>query len=137
MKKSLLSNNIVNKILVIAIPIALATALLLLKDSIVLWAQTFPDCPFRELTGLYCPGCGNTRSVLHLLDGDIIMSLRYNIVPIILILIFTMLYLEWISIAFSKHKVVLPRKTSFWIIFVSIIMAYLLLRNFIPGMIIK
>ena len=137
MKKSLICNNTVNKILVIAIPLALVTVLLLFKDSIVLLSQTFPKCPFRELTGLYCPGCGNTRSIIHLLDGDILMSLRYNIVPIILILIFAILYIEWTLIAFSKHKVVLPRNTSFWIIFVSIIMAYLLLRNFIPGMIIK
>lgn len=136
MKKKIIRSNAINKVLVILVPIVLVTVLILFKESIIAWAQNFPKCPFRELTGLYCPGCGNTRSIIHLLEGHILTSLRYNVVPIILFLIFTLLYIEWVSIAFKQHKALLPRSTAFWVIFVSILMAYLLLRNFIPGMII-
>lgn len=31
-------------------------------------------CPFRRCTGAYCPGCGGTRAIGHLLRGDIVGS---------------------------------------------------------------
>lgn len=36
-------------------------------------------CVFHRLTGLYCPGCGNTRAVLALLRGDLAGMLRWNL----------------------------------------------------------
>ncbi len=35
-------------------------------------------CVFRKLTGLNCPGCGNTRAVVNLARGDILRGLSYN-----------------------------------------------------------
>jgi hypothetical protein len=37
-----------------------------------------PPCLFRELTGLYCPGCGSTRAFLHLVHGHPFAALRSN-----------------------------------------------------------
>ena len=37
----------------------------------------FP-CIFRQLTHLYCPGCGGTRAIKFLLHGKIIESLFYH-----------------------------------------------------------
>lgn len=37
-----------------------------------------PSCPFNELTGIPCPTCGATRSVLHLAQGDIFSSIAVN-----------------------------------------------------------
>ena len=35
-------------------------------------------CPFYELTGLYCPGCGSGRAVFSALHGRFAESFRYN-----------------------------------------------------------
>lgn len=42
-------------------------------------------CLFYKLTGLYCPGCGITRSVVSLLQLDIYQAFRYNMLFIILL----------------------------------------------------
>lgn len=35
-------------------------------------------CPWKQVTGLPCPGCGMTRSTLALMQGDFLTSLRLN-----------------------------------------------------------
>lgn len=39
----------------------------------------WPKCIFFQVTGLHCPGCGNTRALSALLHGNIGESLRHNI----------------------------------------------------------
>jgi len=36
-------------------------------------------CPFKMTTGLPCPGCGITKSIASIYDGDIIQSFNYHI----------------------------------------------------------
>lgn len=48
----------------------------------------FPKCQLHSLTGLHCPGCGLTRSVHALLNGEVRQALAYNVLwPIALPLI--------------------------------------------------
>jgi hypothetical protein len=42
-------------------------------------------CVFHEITGLYCPGCGMTRTTLAMLNMDVYQALRYN--PLVFTLI--------------------------------------------------
>ena len=44
------------------------------SDSLVLP----PSCPSREIFNVNCPGCGLTRSFIHLAHGDWESSLRVN-----------------------------------------------------------
>lgn len=37
-----------------------------------------PGCPFHELTGLYCPGCGSLRALDFLVEGRPGEALRSN-----------------------------------------------------------
>lgn len=43
-----------------------------------------PTCPFRAVTGLDCPGCGGTRAVYALLQGDLPLALDHNALAILL-----------------------------------------------------
>lgn len=47
------------------------------SDGHLATAQSF--CPFKMLTGFPCPGCGITKSLVALYDGNILESLRYHI----------------------------------------------------------
>ena len=41
-------------------------------------SRWFPPCPFKYLTGWYCPGCGSTRALHHLLHGRVEAAFGYN-----------------------------------------------------------
>jgi hypothetical protein len=66
-----------------------------LKKSIVFWLlfsvavvlvygfldpekTAFPQCPFRSLTGLLCPGCGSQRAIHHVLHGNFGEAMEVN-----------------------------------------------------------
>lgn len=44
-----------------------------------------PECVVYKTFGIYCPGCGATRAVYSLYNGEILKSIYYN--PIILYLV--------------------------------------------------
>jgi len=39
----------------------------------------FPVCPFHQMTGLWCPGCGTTRALHQLLHGNLAAAFRFNL----------------------------------------------------------
>jgi len=42
------------------------------------WLSKMGECRFKQVTGLYCPGCGGTRAVRALLSGHMIGSFIYH-----------------------------------------------------------
>jgi hypothetical protein len=44
--------------------------------GVIQWLQDhLLTCPFKKLTGFDCPGCGFQRSILALLQGDLLKSI--------------------------------------------------------------
>ena len=39
----------------------------------------YPPCLFKKLTNLQCPGCGSARACYHLLHGDFLIAVDYNL----------------------------------------------------------
>jgi hypothetical protein len=64
-----------------------------------------PDCVFKGLTGIPCPTCGATRSVVHLSHGDILSAFTMN--PLMtLCLMSAVLYFIYSLVSAAFH---LPR----------------------------
>ena len=54
-------------------------------------------CPWRTVTGLWCPGCGLTRAAHHLLRGDVTTALRYNALVVPVLAAIALSWWTWLS----------------------------------------
>lgn len=84
-------------------------------------------CPFHALTGLYCPGCGMTRMLYHLVRGHIALAFAQNALaflalPIVVWAIVQALLPQRWAVRFD-----VSRRWAYAII--AVIVAFTLLRN--------
>jgi Protein of unknown function (DUF2752) len=56
----------------------------------------FLPCPFRTLTGWWCPGCGLTRATHHLLHGDLAQAFRFNAFVVVILAGLLATWLVWL-----------------------------------------
>lgn len=121
------------KIFTVLIPILLLV-LYIIKDSFFSLLYLLPPCFLYSHFHLYCPGCGNTRSVAALLRGDLLTALKYNIVPFLVLIIAIAGYIELATYSFGKPIKILPRKLIVYLILIALVFLYLIVRNFIPAL---
>lgn len=110
----------------------LAAVVLLLRDYIISLKSLFPECTFHRLTGYWCTGCGNTRSVVALLHGHIFTAVRNNATIPFLCLLLILLYIENLAALLGKDIRLLPRKGLFWGFVIGLFFVYFIVRNFVP-----
>lgn len=91
-----------------------------------------PRCPFLQLTGWQCPGCGSLRGIHALLHGDIGRVLQLNVMLIPGLIYFAFLVLLELTRPHNLRAERLYRRfsgrTASWIIF-AIIVAWGIGRN--------
>lgn len=76
-------------------------------NGIINWLeQHLQPCFYKEILGFECPGCGMQRSLIELLKGNFIQSLKLYpaLIPIIILFIFLVLHL---SFNFKKGAAIL------------------------------
>ncbi len=120
------------KVILILLPFLVFFALLLLKSVYPYIVAHLYSCKFKEVTGYWCPGCGNTRFVINFLNGNILKAVRCNYGTAVVIITVFLFYLEQLLKTFGINKKLLPEKLSFWVTVLIIIMVYYIFRNFIP-----
>lgn len=90
----------------------------------------YPLCPFRAVTGLYCPGCGTLRAGNRLLHGRVGDAFALN--PITMLMVPVLLYLLASSALLAAGRTPLPRLRvpAAWIwVLCFVFLAFGVLRN--------
>lgn len=62
-----------------------------------------PGCPFRTLTGLDCPGCGGTRALFALTQGDLSLALNHNVLTVIALPLLALAWMGWLAYATGRR----------------------------------
>ncbi len=122
-----ISNKTARLLVGIGVPAAAFTLLF-----VCLHLQNTPPCPFYELTGLYCAGCGAGRAFLALFSGDLPLAFRQQ--PLMLCMFPFLAYYclkAYIAFVFGKDILPFPRITNrfFGILLLVVIAAFWVLRN--------
>ena len=63
--------------------------------SLICYFLKIRFCPFYYFFKIPCPGCGLTRSMIELLKGNLLQSLRYNILGIFIFSFLCIYILLW------------------------------------------
>lgn len=88
-------------------------------------------CIFYKITGYYCPGCGITRCIFAILEGNIYEAFKYNQLVFILIPFLSIYFIYNIYIyIFNKENNLFKKIPNYiYIILLIITISYGILRN--------
>lgn len=92
--------------------------------------RTIP-CPFHAVTGLWCPGCGMTRAVHHLLRGDPVTAISFNVFVPLVVIGTAIGWWSWLAGRAWDRPVRWPARIDarWWIGLFGVFLAYGVLRN--------
>lgn len=105
-----------------------AAALLRFRDPHV--SGSYGYCPFRELTGWWCPGCGGLRAVHNLTEGHVVAAVHSNLLLLPLLVGGVLWWANWTHARWTGQPapaLALRRSTS-WVVLVGLL-AFTVLRN--------
>lgn len=119
-------------IIAVSAPIAVIIVFIF-RDFIMSLAPILGECTFHKFTGLWCPGCGNTRSVNAMLHGDILLAVRNNISLPFIAFVLCGFYIELVFDIFGKKVKIVTRKAWIWWTILALFGVYFIIRNFIPA----
>lgn len=124
----------IQRILCFAVPPAAAAGFVLARHTLMNVIGNLWHCPVYRALHIYCPGCGISRSLRSLLQLDLVASVRYNIFPLCALILGILLYAEWGTALFGRHRRLFPRSGRFWAVFGAVSALYCVVRNLVELM---
>ncbi|MDY7100253.1 MAG: DUF2752 domain-containing protein [Actinomycetota bacterium] len=92
-------------------------------------SSVLPGCPFFEMTGLDCPGCGISRGAHALARGDVATALDHNVLLAVLVPGAIVAWLAWfgrsVGLPIGRYR---PSTRVAWAV-VAVIAAFGVVRN--------
>lgn len=91
----------------------------------------FPACPFHQLTGMFCPGCGSQRAISSLLHLQIVAAIKFNVLLVAALPLLFYSAVVFVVNVFKQKQVVQSIFYSplFVRIFLAVVVAFFVLRN--------
>ncbi len=90
------------------------------------------ECLFSQATGLLCPACGGTRAMIHLLNGNILLAMKSNVLAV-----FTMpliFYAAWTAsrLAFDQRFTPADIRIAPFLVwsYLALVILFWIARNF-------
>ncbi|MFV2010130.1 MULTISPECIES: DUF2752 domain-containing protein [unclassified Micromonospora] len=77
--------------------IGAAAGYTVITDPTTSSAEAAPSCLLKLTTGLDCPGCGGTRAVWYLLNGDLGAAARHHLLVVFAVPFLLYVYLAWVG----------------------------------------
>lgn len=95
----------------------------------------FLPCPFRTLTGWWCPGCGLTRATHHLLHGDLGRAFEFNAFVVVILAGLLATWLVWL-LHCTGRRLAWVRTIPVWaqVASVAVLVVFAVVRN-LPGVV--
>lgn len=97
-----------------------------------LYKPTLPSfCTMKRITGIGCPGCGMTRSVIATAHGNLRTAVKFHAFgPFV----FVVAVVLWVAVLFGRMpNMDHPAVTRILLGFVAILMAYWVVRLFLKS----
>lgn len=89
-------------------------------------------CLFHLLTGLYCPGCGGTRAVKYLLQGQILKSLQYHPLVVYVVVVAGIAVLgHWLAGVCEQPRLRMKNYDRYVYIGIGVIAVNWILKNYL------
>jgi len=87
-------------------------------------------CPFREITGLYCPGCGSIRAMTQVVQGNLGRAVQHNVLAVIFLPLLVWVILSNIKLVITGKALPYPRlpAAGMWLVLIIFIL-FAVLRN--------
>lgn len=93
-------------------------------------ARFSPGCPFRAVTGLDCPGCGGTRALHALVQGDPVRALDHNLLTVALFLpLLSWAWWRWLAVSVGWRSTGPDVSTRFAWTVAGLVVGFWVLRN--------
>ena len=114
------------------ITICIISAFIVVLVSLIVWSKFYLNigvaCPFHEIFGWECPGCGATRMAVAILHLDFYQAFRYNpfifcTAPIVLVV-----YI-WQFIVYVRNNILLKHLDTFLIAYTIALIIFGIIRN--------
>lgn len=88
-----------------------------------------PLCVVYHVTGLHCPGCGATRAVHAVIDRDIVLALRNNVLIVVALPAAAISYVLWAVGRVRGRPFVIRPSTRVVLILVAATVIFGIVRN--------